>query len=98
MLPYRDLVEQLVIGKNDATLKELCLCLEEKVGIKVSQSTMCRFLQKHNLNRKKNTAQSVKLVLIEFRNDEVEYWQTIQKIDPKNLIFVDETPNKSSYE
>jgi transposase len=54
--PDRGLVEQLVVEKNDATLEELCLCVEEKVGMKVSQSTMCRFLQKHNLNRKKNAA------------------------------------------
>lgn len=50
------LVQQLVQENNDATLKELCTSVEQNTGLKVAQSTMCRFLQKHQLNRKKASA------------------------------------------
>lgn len=56
LLPYQELVEQLVAKNNDATLKELCVSVEKQAGIKVSPSTMCRFLQKRDLNRKKNSS------------------------------------------
>ena len=77
--PYGDLVEQLVREKNDATLEELCLCVEEKVGMKVSQSTMCRFLQKHNLNRKKKRCTLVKRAQIEFSNFELNTGKQLEK-------------------
>jgi len=42
-----------VVEKNDITLEELCKELEISKGIKVSQSTMCRALQKIGMTRKK---------------------------------------------
>jgi len=50
------LIEQLVEQDNDATLEELCTQLEQKTGVQVSISTMCRALQGLNLTRKKNTS------------------------------------------
>jgi transposase len=47
-------IEKLLEEKNDATLPELCQNLKEGTGISVSPSTLCRFLQKLNLTRKKN--------------------------------------------
>ncbi len=47
-------IEKLLEEKNDATLPELCQNLKEVAGISVSPSTLCRFLQKLNLTRKKN--------------------------------------------
>lgn len=47
-------IEKLLEEKNDATLPELCQSLKERTGISVSPSTLCRFLQKLNLTRKKN--------------------------------------------
>jgi transposase len=47
-----DWLKAKVIEKNDSTLKELCQALESR-GIKVSQSTVCRALQKIGLTRKK---------------------------------------------
>lgn len=51
---YVPTLEQLLEEKNDATLPELCQKLKERTGISVSPSTLCRFLQKLNLTRKKN--------------------------------------------
>lgn len=42
-----------VVEQNDITLEELCKKLEESKGINVSQSTMCRALQKIGMTRKK---------------------------------------------
>ena len=47
-------IEKLLEEKNDATLPELCQDIKEGTGISVSPSTLCRFLQKLNLTRKKN--------------------------------------------
>ena len=48
------LVGDWVEKKNDITLKEIKKRLEEKEGISVSISTVCRTLQNLNLTRKKN--------------------------------------------
>jgi transposase len=46
----------LVKNQPDATLAEYCERLFDETGLWVSQSTMCRTLQKLNLPRKKNAA------------------------------------------
>lgn len=51
---YVPTIEKLLEEKNDATLPELCQNLKERTGISVSPSTLCRFLQKLNITRKKN--------------------------------------------
>lgn len=55
---HLETIKQILVEKNDATLKEICEKLEQRTGISVSQSTMCRLLQQHNLTRKKNTARN----------------------------------------
>jgi len=50
---HLDLIQQLVEQNNDASLEELCTQLEQKTGVQVSISTMCRALQLLNLTRKK---------------------------------------------
>jgi transposase len=45
---------KLVAAKNDATLSELCEQMYERTGIRVSEATMCRTLQRQGLTRKKN--------------------------------------------
>ncbi|MBM0744495.1 transposase [Phormidium sp. CLA17] len=49
------LVQGWVERKPDIHLDELCKQLEAHQGIKVSQPTMCRALQRLKLPRKKNT-------------------------------------------
>lgn len=51
---YVPTIEKLLEEKNDATLPELCQNLKERTGISVSPSTLCRFLQKLKVTRKKN--------------------------------------------
>ena len=47
-----EIINQLVEADNDATLQQLCTRLEERTGVKVSVPTMCRLLQRLELNRK----------------------------------------------
>lgn len=49
-------VAQLIEQKNDATLEELVIQLEETIGVKVSRATMGRVVLKLKLTRKKNFA------------------------------------------
>ena len=46
-------VAQLIEQKNDATLEELVIQLEETIGVKVSRATMGRVVLKLKLTRKK---------------------------------------------
>ena len=50
-----EILEQLVQEDNDATLQELSVRLAERTGVKASLSTICRFLQRRELTRKKKT-------------------------------------------
>lgn len=50
----KQIVADLVAVNNDATLVELCDQLEERVGVRVSRSTMGRLTQQLNLTVKKN--------------------------------------------
>lgn len=47
-------IEKLLEENNDATLPELCENFKKQTGISISPSTLCRFLQRLNLTRKKN--------------------------------------------
>ncbi|CAA9562640.1 hypothetical protein AVDCRST_MAG81-776 [uncultured Synechococcales cyanobacterium] len=51
---HLEVVQQLVAEDNDATLAELCKALEQRSGVRVSQSTLCRELQQLKLTRKKS--------------------------------------------
>ncbi len=51
---HLNVVQQLVEEDNDATLAELCERIEQRTGVRVSQSTLFRVLQQLKLTRKKN--------------------------------------------
>ena len=55
-------VAELIEQKNDATLEELVIRLEEKIGVRVSRATMGRVVVKLKMTRKKKlyTQQSEK--------------------------------------
>lgn len=61
-------VKALVGDHPDATLAELCELLAIKTGNWVSQSAMCRYLQKLGLNRKKKLGIVAKRRQKEFKN------------------------------
>src|SRR4028119_859181 len=56
------IVAELIEQKNDATLEELVIQLEEKIGVRVSRATMGRVVVKLKMTRKKKlyTQQSEK--------------------------------------
>lgn len=47
-------VQELVSAQPDITLAELCQALNDQVGIRVSEPTMCRVIKQLNLTRKKS--------------------------------------------
>ncbi len=50
---YREQIVQDLQECNDLTLAQLCQKLESETSVKVSISTMCRFLKQEKLTRKK---------------------------------------------
>ena len=48
------IVAELIEQKNDATLEELVIQLEEIIGVRVSRATMGRVVLKLKMTRKKN--------------------------------------------
>lgn len=53
---HYQVLEEIIISQNDATLGEISERLAEMTGVVVSQPTICRALQKIKLSRKKNIA------------------------------------------
>lgn len=51
---HREAVHAMVEAHPDYTLAEYCEYCEEKTGVRLSESAMCRFLKKENFSRKKN--------------------------------------------
>jgi transposase len=51
---YEQEIAQMVETHQDYTLAEYCEYWQDKTGVRVSESTMCRFLQKQQLTIKKN--------------------------------------------
>ena len=86
-----EMVVELVEEDNDATLQQLCTCLEEKTGLKVSIPTMCRVLQKLELTRKKKTLHADEAQTERVQQLRREYWTTIEEVKLSDLVFIDET-------
>jgi len=49
-------VQELVDAKHDMTLEALCTELHQRLGVRVSEPTMCRVLKRLNLTRKKSAS------------------------------------------
>jgi transposase len=54
---YEQDIAEMVEQHQDYTLADYCEYWQDKTGVRVSQSTMCRFLQKQQLTIKKNLSQ-----------------------------------------
>ena len=80
----------MVEEHHDYTLSEYCELWEEKGGVRLSESTMCRFLGKLKLTLKKKTKRNRKIKKAEVQQGRLDYWQTVKVFDPKNLVFIDE--------
>jgi putative transposase len=57
---YEQQIEAMVAEHLDYTLAEYCEYWEEKTGVRLSESAMCRFLQKQKLTLKKKQYEAVK--------------------------------------
>ncbi|WP_346294146.1 transposase [Sphaerothrix gracilis] len=83
-------LEQLVEDHNDATLVELAKLLEAKTGVRISRSTVDRMLKKLDLSVKKTLHASEK-ESERVQRARVAFWQMMQTILAKDLIFIDES-------
>lgn len=54
---YAQDIAEMVERHQDYTLAEYCEYWQDKTGVRVSESAMCRFLQKQQLTIKKNLSQ-----------------------------------------
>ena len=86
-----EILEQLVEEDNDATLQEYAERLTEKIGVKASLATICRFLQRLELTRKKKTLHAKEAESERVQNLRSQYWVTIDQVQLKDLVFIDET-------
>jgi transposase len=83
-------IEEMVKAHRDYTLAEYCEEWEDKTGVRVSESTMCRYLKQQQLTLKKKTLRSTQSTTEKNQIKRVDYWEEIRGIAPENLIFLDE--------
>ena len=87
---YKEEVKKMVAEYPDYTLAEYCEYCLEKMGVGLSESAMCRFLQKENLTRKKKTLRVSQAGTEANQEARLDYWEKIRDIKPENLVFIDE--------
>jgi transposase len=90
LLGHEQKLEEMVKESPALTLSEYCEVWEEKTGVRVSVSTMYRFLKKQNLTLKKKTFRSSQAAKEEVQIKRLAYWDAIRDVAPENLIFLDE--------
>jgi len=86
----REKVRQLVTEQSDATLKELCERYEQHQGVRVSQATMCRTLQRLRLSRKKKTFRASEQDRPDIQAARLAFQAEIPTLDAHQLLFLDE--------
>ena len=82
---HRSWVEQHLIN-NDLTHDQRCDLLFETTGIRISRATMCRWVQRMGSTRKKTIYASEQNPEARWR-----FLAWIQQIDPRRLVFIDES-------
>ena len=87
---YKEEVKKMVAEYPDYTLAEYCEYCLEKMGVGLSESAMCRFLQKEKLTRKKKTLRASQAGTEKNQQARVDYWEEIRDVKPENLVFIDE--------
>jgi transposase len=83
----RKRLDQLIHDKPDATLEELRL----KGGFRCSLTTIWRTLRRRNLTLKKKDLHASEQDGPEVRKKRRSFRRKVKRIDPKRLVFVDET-------
>ncbi len=87
---YKEEVKKMVAEYPDNTLAEYCEYCLEKMGVGLSESAMCRFLQKEKLTRKKKTLRASQAGTEKNQQARVDYWEEIRDVKAENLVFIDE--------
>jgi transposase len=87
----REKVRQLVTEQSDATLQELCERYEQQQqGVRVSQATMCRTLQKLKLSRKKKTFRASEQDRPDIQAARAAFQAEMLTLKAHQLLFLDE--------
>ena len=84
-------VEALVNEQPDRTLGELCQALDEQVGVRVSEPTMCRVLKQLNLTRKKKSLHPDEKESERVQGLRRDYWDEVRDVRAQDLVFIDES-------
>jgi len=84
-------VQELVSAKPDSTLAELCQALNDQVGIRVSEPTMCRAMKHLNLTRKKKALHPSEKATERVQTLRCEYWDLLRDVRVQDLVFIDES-------
>ena len=95
LMPHRDFLEAARAEKSDVTLQALCDRLSAERGVKADTSMMSRFFRRIGV--------TVKKTLVAYERDRPDIsrhrkrWRTYQGlIDPRRLVFIDETWTKTN--
>jgi transposase len=84
-------LKSLIDEDNDATLKELCIILEEKTNVSIAVSTMGRMTQKLNITVKKKTLRASQKDSDRIQLARIVFWQLIHSFKAEDLVFIDES-------
>jgi transposase len=90
-IPIRHVLEELVEGRPDATLKDLQASLHGALGINVSTTTIGRELHGLGLSLKKKSVTAEERLQSRIQAEREVYKREIAGIDPERLFFLDET-------
>jgi transposase len=80
-------LRKLVEETPDATLE----ALKQKLGVSGSRMIVCRALQKLGLPRKKKSPHAAERDTPEVQEERREFAEDVESIEPRRLVFVDET-------
>src|SRR3954454_12448122 len=82
----------LVAERNDRTLDEYRELLAARTGgRRVSRPTLCRTLRRLELRRKKNTLRASERDRADIQAERAVFCEQVRQLDPKQLVFIDET-------
>ena len=96
LMPHRDFLEAARAEKSDITLQALCDRLLTERGVKADTSMMSRFFRRIGVTFKKKTLVAQERDRPDIRRHRAR-WRAYQGlIDPKRLVFIDETWTKTN--
>jgi len=83
-------------AKPDATIMELCDKLRERHGVSLGYGTVWRFLARHKITRKKKTGHASEQEREDVEASREAWFQGQLDLDPRKLVFIDETSISTS--